>query len=96
MSKKNPRTAQDMLKSSKFSKALVKNEWHFQIFTHAFRGPLVGHKYPDTGIGDNDFTPEEIGRSLQRMVQCVRILEDTADEDLQVLYEQKFGKGDGL
>jgi hypothetical protein len=45
---------------------------------------------------DKLLTVDEMWRAYRRLVMCARILEDTADEDLQVLYDQKFGKGDGL
>jgi hypothetical protein len=90
-------TGQEMLTKLRLDTAVVDDVRIFQLMGPASKSPLLEKKYAvQTKDPDKLLTVDEMWRAYRRLVMCARILEDTADEDLQVLYDQKFGKGDGL
>lgn len=97
MTKAKYEKPQEFWKGAKLNRVQIGDTIHFQVDTESCSSGFIKKQYEArvSALDDNHYTATEIHRYLRRMVMAVRLVEDTADEDLENLYNAKFG-GDGL
>jgi hypothetical protein len=97
MTKAKYEKPQDFWKGVKLNRVQVGDTVHFHVDTNSCTSGFIKKPYEArvSVLSYNSYTATEVHHYLRRMVMAVRLVEDTADEDLENLYNAKFG-GDGL
>lgn len=102
MTKANPNTAQQMTEGLTVE-TFVRKERGALARMIGVRSSLLGEgnywnsqAYLVDPTNNNAFTAAEVLNFWKRVVMCVKLMQETSDEDLKNLYDAKFGAGDGL